>query len=155
MDLSAASPNDLFEEEAEMKGISTASAATIVHTNANGQIVHQGELMAAPFKQERGNRLQPLFHVECSCEARWRGIKLASVLLLLRSVISMHRKELLFGALTKRKLFLRELRGEKTKQKKKERLGVCEHQSGALVNTFYGYNCKDEREHDLLSCQEA
>lgn len=49
MDLSAAGPNDLFEEEAEMKGISTASAAAIVHTNANGQIVHQGELMAAPF----------------------------------------------------------------------------------------------------------
>lgn len=54
MDLSAAGPNDLFEEEAEMKGISTASAAAIVHTNAHGQIVHQGELMAAPFNQARG-----------------------------------------------------------------------------------------------------
>lgn len=77
------------------------------------------------------------------------------LLLLLRSVISMHRKGLLFGALTKRKLFLRELGCGKTKQNKKERLGVREHQSGALVNAFYGYKCKDEREHDLLSCQEA
>lgn len=125
MDLSAAGPNDLFEEEAEMKGISTASAATIVHTNANGQIVHQGELMAAPFNQERGEiAFSHLFHAECSCEARWRGIKLASVLLLLlRSVISMHRKELLFGALTKRKLFLRELGCEKKNPKQKGKAG--------------------------------
>lgn len=63
MDLSAAGLNDSLEEAAEMKGIATASAAAIVHTNANGRIVHQGELKAAPFNQQRGgNRLQPLFN---------------------------------------------------------------------------------------------